>query len=678
VLDAKNSRRPPRRRAFDMACMLRRALRGSPAVARQLRSLRPGAARPASSRAEAAATSAVAPADGSAASAAWPATAGGSRERGDSDAGGEASWSWDEEVKQIGDLLLFGAAMHVLTSCFLCTTQCVGPSMTPTISTDGDVLLAVPFCLYRRVHGGLPPLDSVVLCTSPSNPDQTVCKRVLGLPGDTVTVLPPPGRASAIRRFGSAPGELQARSVEPPPGTRAYQLSLPRGHVWLQGDNLGDSTDSRIYGPVPVALIQSVAVLRLWPFRTAGSLPSAPGREVEAVTRREGVAAIVSVGAGEVGVFVGAEGPYVGEGIASGGAGQPAGTFPEATIPAATLTAAHMTAAATVPAATNTTVSIREAAIQAAAIPIATVPAATLAMTASIPREAPARTGKAPASAGDISTLASGAHPAAPPPPVSHEDAPANPDSTSPRAGATTAHFIASARPNPYDASPHTSAAAAQFPASAHPSARLSPHDASPLATSADAAPTAHIGPAIAPTVQTAGGSTVHGAGGSIVHGAGGSTVHGAGGSTVQNAGDSARPLARAAAAHPIAGSSVAGSVSLMAVSSAAGRVSSSLPGPSEDCLLPAVAAESIDDGNTAGEGRVPFTDGRDSLAAGRSSIESRIASAAAMLSVVKARLHRLQDEGGREEVRRAVEQAEEALHKLARLQRERGQAGGG
>ena len=33
-------------------------------------------------------------------------------------------------------------------------------------------------------------------------------------------------------------------------------VQVPDGHVWLQGDNLPNSTDSRHYGPVPLALIR--------------------------------------------------------------------------------------------------------------------------------------------------------------------------------------------------------------------------------------------------------------------------------------------------------------------------------------------------------------------------------------------------------------------------------------
>jgi len=34
-------------------------------------------------------------------------------------------------------------------------------------------------------------------------------------------------------------------------------FQVPRGHVWLEGDNLENSSDSRAYGPVPYGLLRS-------------------------------------------------------------------------------------------------------------------------------------------------------------------------------------------------------------------------------------------------------------------------------------------------------------------------------------------------------------------------------------------------------------------------------------
>ena len=40
-------------------------------------------------------------------------------------------------------------------------------------------------------------------------------------------------------------------------------VQVPQGHVWLQGDNTLNSTDSRHYGPVPYALLSAKAVAKV-------------------------------------------------------------------------------------------------------------------------------------------------------------------------------------------------------------------------------------------------------------------------------------------------------------------------------------------------------------------------------------------------------------------------------
>jgi type IV secretory pathway protease TraF len=35
-------------------------------------------------------------------------------------------------------------------------------------------------------------------------------------------------------------------------------VQVPPGQVWLEGDNPFNSTDSRTYGPVPLALVRGV------------------------------------------------------------------------------------------------------------------------------------------------------------------------------------------------------------------------------------------------------------------------------------------------------------------------------------------------------------------------------------------------------------------------------------
>ncbi|XP_017778580.1 PREDICTED: mitochondrial inner membrane protease subunit 1 [Nicrophorus vespilloides] len=107
---------------------------------------------------------------------------------------------------------------------------CTGPSMEPTIYTD-DILITERLTLnYRNLQRG-----DIIIARCPSSPRDQICKRITGLPGDRmITEL---GRSSIV----------------------------PRGHVWIEGDNRSNSSDSRSYGPIPQGLIKSRAVCKVWP-----------------------------------------------------------------------------------------------------------------------------------------------------------------------------------------------------------------------------------------------------------------------------------------------------------------------------------------------------------------------------------------------------------------------------
>ncbi|KAK6132081.1 hypothetical protein DH2020_034183 [Rehmannia glutinosa] len=74
----------------------------------------------------------------------------------------------------------------------------------------------------------------------PENPRKTITKRIVGLEGDIVTFLVDPGRSD-----------------------RSHSLVVPKGHVWIQGDNIYASNDSRHLGPVPYGLILGKVFCRM-------------------------------------------------------------------------------------------------------------------------------------------------------------------------------------------------------------------------------------------------------------------------------------------------------------------------------------------------------------------------------------------------------------------------------
>jgi signal peptidase I len=89
--------------------------------------------------------------------------------------------------------------------------------------------------------------------------DQTVLiKRVIGLPGEVVE-----GRDGHVYIDGRL-------LVEPylPRGTYTSNfgpVTVPRGYVWVMGDNRTDSEDSRVFGPIPEKSIIGRAIWKVWP-----------------------------------------------------------------------------------------------------------------------------------------------------------------------------------------------------------------------------------------------------------------------------------------------------------------------------------------------------------------------------------------------------------------------------
>ncbi|KAF4120616.1 mitochondrial inner membrane protease subunit 1 [Geosmithia morbida] len=115
-----------------------------------------------------------------------------------------------------------------------------GPSMVPTFSVSGDSVL-VDLTHARNRRGQLRVGDLVVY-RIPISPDANGMKRIIGMPGDYVVA--------------GTPGERGEESM----------LQVPEGHCWIVGDNLAASRDSRMFGPLPLALIQGKVTAKVFPW----------------------------------------------------------------------------------------------------------------------------------------------------------------------------------------------------------------------------------------------------------------------------------------------------------------------------------------------------------------------------------------------------------------------------
>lgn len=108
--------------------------------------------------------------------------------------------------------------------------------MLPTFNVRGDILITE----YVSPRVGKIRAGDVVVATKPTDPRVNVLKRVRGVAGEKIW-------------------------VQPKAAMHAIRLTVPEGHVWLEGDNAAQSTDSREYGPVPKALVRGKVIARCWP-----------------------------------------------------------------------------------------------------------------------------------------------------------------------------------------------------------------------------------------------------------------------------------------------------------------------------------------------------------------------------------------------------------------------------
>jgi len=144
--------------------------------------------------------------------------------------------------KDLAGFVKWAAGLYLVHEYVCEVAYTKGPSMIPTFNREGDVVLV------DHVSRQLKTLErgDVVIAVCPYEPRKLVCKRLLALEGDA---CPPPTH-----------------------GTNQGLKTVPKGHVWLQGDNLGNSTDSRNYGPVPYNLLRGRVFFKVWPVSEAGPI----------------------------------------------------------------------------------------------------------------------------------------------------------------------------------------------------------------------------------------------------------------------------------------------------------------------------------------------------------------------------------------------------------------------
>lgn len=140
-----------------------------------------------------------------------------------------------------------------------------GESMHPTFENAN--YLIVDELTYRFEA---PQRGDVIVFRYPGDPKIFYIKRIIGLPGETVHINS--GKVTITKTNGSTITLDEPYAVVED-ATYTLNTTLGSDQYFVMGDNRPESSDSRVWGPLPKANIIGRVYLRVLPANVAGVLP---------------------------------------------------------------------------------------------------------------------------------------------------------------------------------------------------------------------------------------------------------------------------------------------------------------------------------------------------------------------------------------------------------------------
>jgi len=161
---------------------------------------------------------------------------------------------------------VLAAAIFVIVYLFLLQPNMIKGASMEANFFDGDYILTEKV-MYRFRE---PKRGEVVVFQSPTRPDVDYIKRIIALPGETISLTD-----GIIYIDGNPLGEEYQPVSETAAGrflSNGEEFTVPEGTFFVMGDNRMHSSDSREFGTVALEDIRGRAVLRYWPLNRFGNI----------------------------------------------------------------------------------------------------------------------------------------------------------------------------------------------------------------------------------------------------------------------------------------------------------------------------------------------------------------------------------------------------------------------
>jgi signal peptidase I len=179
-------------------------------------------------------------------------------------------------IREIVETLLLAALIFLLVRLVVLNFRVDGESMLPNL--DNGQMLLVNRNAYQHLDVGgnryypfdPPERGDVVVFDPPKDSDKPYIKRIVGLPGEEITF----GQGHVFVDGVQLPEDY---IQDPTKCNRNREdrcnVVVPEDHVFVLGDHRSNSSDSRVFGVVPIENIVGKAWVSYWPPNDIGFVP---------------------------------------------------------------------------------------------------------------------------------------------------------------------------------------------------------------------------------------------------------------------------------------------------------------------------------------------------------------------------------------------------------------------